>query len=284
MSGEKVGHIKRQQASILAPIMDQYCNSSNNSNDQLSSSSSLIVEATIVSQNVYTLPCRVEFFAQEKEQEQQQGEQDPNDDDTTDRDALLHEQAMTLSTMLHQAFGQQHNFRIKYAPHPEFRSAAESSKKKKKRSKKKDETTGVTGSSSSSASEVPPTVKNTTLDWTQQAKQLDEMFDEVSEQQLSNLSSVEVPSTLKTQLLDYQYQGLQWLVRQEMKHENDSDDETTISTPFYVQKEEKGRQVYHCTITNSSQADKPSTFRGGILADEMVRYDRVCCCCYCYME
>jgi SWI/SNF-related matrix-associated actin-dependent regulator of chromatin subfamily A3 len=253
MSGEKVGHIKRQQASILAPIMDRYCNSS--SNDQ--PSSSLIVEATIVSQNSYTLPCLVEFFAQENRPEEQEGE------DRNNTDELLHEQAMTLSTMLHQAFGhQQHGFRINYAPHPEFRTAESSSskKKKKKRSKKDDTTTCVSGSSPE-----PPTVVNTTIDWTQQAKQLDEMFDVVSEQQLSNLAPVEVPSTLKTRLLDYQYQGLQWMVRQELPKD---DDEATI--PFYVRKEEKGRQVYHCTITNSSQSYKPKTFRGGILADEMV--------------
>jgi SNF2 family DNA or RNA helicase len=256
MSGEKVGHIKRQQASILAPIMDQYCNSSSTSSiDQ--PSSSLIVEATIVSQNVYTLPCLVEFFAQENRQEEQQGE------DRNNTDELLHEQAMTLSTMLHEAFGhQQHGFRINYAPHPEFRTAESSSskKKKRKRSKKDDTTAGVSGSSPE-----PPTVNNTTIDWTQQAKQLDEMFDVASEQQLSNLASVEVPSTLKTRLLDYQYQGLQWMVRQELQKD---DDEATI--PFYVRKEEKGRQVYHCTITNSSQSYKPKTFRGGILADEMV--------------
>jgi SWI/SNF-related matrix-associated actin-dependent regulator of chromatin subfamily A3 len=105
-----------------------------------------------------------------------------------------------------------------------------------------------------------PEVESKRMDWTRQAAELDELFEKQSSQQLCNLPAIPIPTELKTTLLDYQQDGLRWLVQQDTKPK----------LPFYSEKKEKGRKVWHCEITNASQTQKPEPFRGGILADEMV--------------
>ena len=104
-----------------------------------------------------------------------------------------------------------------------------------------------------------PMVETQAMEWTKQAQQLDEMFDQQVAKQLQNLPLVEVPSMLCTNLLDYQQDGLKWLVHQD----------TVDHLPFFKQIQENGKRVWHCEISNASQATAPKPFRGGILADEM---------------
>ena len=113
------------------------------------------------------------------------------------------------------------------------------------------------------ASTMPVVVQSKQMDWQQQQRELDLMFDKQSKQQLSNLPNYPLPTHLMVdtiQLLDYQTTGIQWLIHQETNG---------TLPPFYKQIKEKGKTVWFCDITNCSQPTEPKSMRGGILADEM---------------
>ena len=210
LSGIKVGHIKKEQARILAPFLDR--------SEETNAGSKLIVEATIPYRgNAYTLPCELQFLVQ------------GSDDD----DEELQRVAAQLTADLKKKFQKKYSFQVHHGNHDQD---------------KKDDKAGVA-------------VETKTMDWTLQAQQLDDMFDKQAAEQLHKLPEIPTPSTLKTPLKDYQKLGLKWLVHQE---------ESAPKIPFFTPQQEKGKQVWHCSITNASQPQEPEGFRGGILADEMV--------------
>ena len=91
--------------------------------------------------------------------------------------------------------------------------------------------------SARSATSSLPTIQTKRMDWQPQAKELDEMFDNQCETQLSPLPSMEMPKQFadNVKLFDYQSLGIKWLVNQETAN---------TSTPlFFKQVKEKGKKV-----------------------------------------
>lgn len=99
------------------------------------------------------------------------------------------------------------------------------------------------------------------MDWNHQQKTLDEMFDKQLKELYKDLPDIAMPNCLVgITLMPYQVKGIQWLIKKE----------TDASTaPFYKRVKEKGRQMYLCEITNSSQSVLPKAVNGSILCDEM---------------
>lgn len=99
------------------------------------------------------------------------------------------------------------------------------------------------------------------MDWNHQQKALDEMFDKQLKELYKDLPDIAMPNCLVgITLMPYQVKGIQWLIKKE----------TDASTaPFYKRVKEKGRQMYLCEITNSSQSVLPKAVNGSILCDEM---------------
>ena len=82
-----------------------------------------------------------------------------------------------------------------------------------------------------------PIVQSKVLDWQAQAKELDEMFDKFSNDQVKNLPLIEMPSQLRNvSLMDHQIVGIRWLVHNE---------NSLRKAPFYKEVIEKGRAVRH---------------------------------------
>ncbi|CAN0348649.1 unnamed protein product, partial [Hapterophycus canaliculatus] len=69
---------------------------------------------------------------------------------------------------------------------------------------------------------------------------------------------------LETTLMDHQKQGLAWMVQRENRP-----DPNAGLPPFWEQRVENGKGVFHNTITCSSQPRKPASVHGGILGDDM---------------
>ncbi len=106
-----------------------------------------------------------------------------------------------------------------------------------------------------------PIVSRTKLNWQQQEEALNKMFDKQLEDQYKDLPDVSMPSCLKgITLFDYQIKGVKWLFKKETN---------PSPAPFYKQVTEKGKKLWFCEITNSSQSDAPDEIRGSILCDEM---------------
>eukprot|EP00536_Pseudo-nitzschia_multiseries_P013974 jgi/Psemu1/327386/estExt_fgenesh1_pg.C_6390001 len=212
MQGEKVGHIKRQLAAILAPLMDRYCCNSNNARNE--SSPTLSIVGTIPREgDYYTIPLHLDFLAVGKS---------TSIEELAIRSKAL---AVALQKALKRRFG--------------FQAAASLANTNKSKG---------------------TIIESKRMDWTTQAKELDELFDKQSEQQLKDLPEVTMPSQLQTKLLNYQKTGLQWLVQKD----------TNPKVPcFYSQRKEKNVNVWHCSITKSSQPTEPRSVQGGILCDEM---------------
>lgn len=118
-------------------------------------------------------------------------------------------------------------------------------------------------SSNSAAAAAPVQTASKTLDWKAAQRQLDDVFDKASREQLAHLPDVAVPQSLTAQLLEHQVQGFRWLYQRETV------DTATASVPFYKQVRENGKSVWLSEITNSSQETPPAPCRGSILADDM---------------
>lgn len=114
--------------------------------------------------------------------------------------------------------------------------------------------------SSKSAPDSTVAVVKKKLDWNAQQAALDKMFDNTLKHQYENLPDIKVPCLQSITLMDYQVQGIKWLVKREIE---------AAPAPFYKQVKEKGKNVYLCEITQSSQVEKPNQIRGSILCDEM---------------
>jgi len=116
--------------------------------------------------------------------------------------------------------------------------------------------------SGGSATEVPaPVVSTRKLDWNQQQKALDEMFDAQLENQYKELPNVEMPAVFRgVDLFDHQIKGIKWMLKKETE---------ANMPPFYKEVKEGGRKMYLCEITQCSQSQPPDAIRGSILCDEM---------------
>jgi SWI/SNF-related matrix-associated actin-dependent regulator of chromatin subfamily A3 len=206
LRGEKVGHIKKEQAAIIAKLMD-------NANLRLQ------LEAVIPRPGTpYTMPVKLEFYAVSPAMAAPQVSQ-------------------ALASQLEGAFRRRHNFQLAQGM--------------------KDQTTEA--DDDSAIATAPPIVQKETLNWQTQAQELDKMFDKQTAQQLQNLPEMEMPSQFHdVTLFEYQELGIRWLIHQEASNR---------TAPFYKKVVEKGKTVWLCEITRSSQPQAPVPIRGGILAD-----------------
>ena len=119
------------------------------------------------------------------------------------------------------------------------------------------------GNGVSASSVMAPKVSITTkkLDWNQQQKALDEMFDKTLSEQYKDLPDVSIPICLKdVTLFEHQVLGIKWMIKKE-KYGG--------AAPFYKSVKEQGRIMHLCEITNCSQAVPPKPIRGSILCDSM---------------
>ncbi|CAJ1964574.1 unnamed protein product [Cylindrotheca closterium] len=105
-------------------------------------------------------------------------------------------------------------------------------------------------------------IQTQALDWNQQQKQLDDIFEKQLESQLKDLPNLEMPSAFKSKLklFDYQIQGIRFLVQKERN---------PPPAPFFRKVKEQGKTMHLCEITQSSQANPPSPIKGSLLCDEM---------------
>lgn len=105
-------------------------------------------------------------------------------------------------------------------------------------------------------------VTRSKLDWNQQQKELDDMFDKTLQDQYKNLPNIPMSPCFKkhTSLLEHQIQGIKWLYQREVGGK---------PAPFYKPIKEKGKTVYLCEITQSSQLNPPPPIQGGLLCDAM---------------
>jgi hypothetical protein len=103
-------------------------------------------------------------------------------------------------------------------------------------------------------------VEMTNVDWEGAHEQLDEMFDQQSENRLEQLPNYSMPPQLQNvELFDYQIDGIKWLIHQER---ND-----TALPPFCKEILVNGKKRWLCTITKAVMLKPPKPICGGILAD-----------------
>jgi len=104
-------------------------------------------------------------------------------------------------------------------------------------------------------------VQRRLVDWKEQVKNLDMLFEEQTKAQVEKLPMVDFDRLpLQTPLFPHQKVGIRWLKHKESGKE---------AVPFYRKIREGGREVWLSEITNSSQATEPQPVRGAILADDM---------------
>ena len=120
-----------------------------------------------------------------------------------------------------------------------------------------------------------PTIQTVRVDWRKlQKQQLDEVFDEQSNERFANLPEIpasELPWQQGTNLLSHQKMGIRWMVHRETASD--------VSVPFFRRTREGKRQVWLCDITHSSQPDPPTPVRGGILAGKNLVAGHLCQTC-----
>jgi SWI/SNF-related matrix-associated actin-dependent regulator of chromatin subfamily A3 len=106
-----------------------------------------------------------------------------------------------------------------------------------------------------------------TIKWEAAQENLDTMFDQLLQDQLLNLPAIEVPPSLTTRLLDHQMEGIRWMYHKEQvaMETRAGDEGNPVDIPFYKKVQERGRFVWFCEITNSTQALPPAPIKGSIL-------------------
>ena len=228
--GEKVGHIKATSARTLATIMDRYASPHNRK---------LRLEGIIPRKgNAYNLPLLLDFYSIHMTTASQA--------DDSDNEAARNAVAEEMIRLLHPAVKYDYNFSFVYG-----------------------NSTSAQTTSQISSKESVPKIERKKLDWNQQAKALDEMFDKQNQDIEKSIPAYAIPTSKifrnNLQLFDYQIQGICWLVHRE-KSLTSTD---PALSPFYKKVKEKGREMYLCEITQSSQPNRPKPISGGILADEM---------------
>lgn len=105
---------------------------------------------------------------------------------------------------------------------------------------------------------APVTVTKEAVEWQSTQRNLDDMFDQLTNEQLSSLPNICMPSSLvsKDSLFEHQMQGIRWLYQRETGD---------LQIPFFKIVREGGRDVWFSEITNSSQPTAPNVVKGSIL-------------------
>lgn len=187
MANVKVGHIKRQVAVALAPVMDQL---------------KVKIDGTIPYHgNEYTMPVVIEIFGNGRADQVQ-----------VDQIFKRHRNRWNMNKKLGQVTPTKAAARVQ--------------------------------------------VSTKTMDWQSAQKNLDEMFEKLSKDQLSNLPDIPMPEALVQELFDHQVQGIRWLYQRETGNQQ---------IPFYKKITENGKEVWFSEITNSSQTTAPQPVKGSIL-------------------
>jgi hypothetical protein len=103
-------------------------------------------------------------------------------------------------------------------------------------------------------------VEMTNVDWADAHEQLDEIFDQQSENRLEQLPNYSMPTQFQNlELFDYQKDGIRWLIHQERNQ--------TAVPPFIKEIFQGGRKKWLCTITRAIFLKPPKPICGGVLAD-----------------
>ncbi|CAN0248801.1 unnamed protein product, partial [Ectocarpus sp. 12 AP-2014] len=121
---------------------------------------------------------------------------------------------------------------------------------------------GVLGSHKGHAVAVQTAVSNPV----KTQRELDEMFDKLdadSPQLPTANTSANTEPVLTASLMTHQKEGLAWMVQRE------NNPDPNGLPPFWEQRVEGGKGVFHNTITCSSQPCRPASVHGGILSDDM---------------
>jgi hypothetical protein len=124
----------------------------------------------------------------------------------------------------------------------------------------------------------PIEITNQTVRWESAQENLDQMFDQLVQDQLTNLPSITIPNTIVTSLLDHQIEGIRWLYHHETMYDQQQEQSNSTATttktitptptpivPFYKQIQERGRTMWLSEITNATQPDPPKRIGGSIL-------------------
>jgi rubrerythrin len=103
-------------------------------------------------------------------------------------------------------------------------------------------------------------VEMTNVDWADAHEELDQMFDQQTKNRLEQLPDYAMPPQLQNlELFDYQKDGIRWLIHQERN-------ESAIS-PFVKEIFQNGTKKWICTITRCIFTSPPKGICGGVLAD-----------------
>jgi hypothetical protein len=103
-------------------------------------------------------------------------------------------------------------------------------------------------------------VEMTTVDWEDAHQQLDEMFDQQTENRLEQLPNYSMPPQLHSlELFDYHKDGIRWLIHQERNE--------SALPPFIKEIFPSGQKRWLCTITRAVFLKPPKPICGGVLAD-----------------
>jgi len=199
-------------------------------------SSQLKLDGTIPREgNAYELPLELDFY----------GRRDPTKSEYDEMARLTQ-----LAAHIDSAFS---HFKLKQKTKTKKQERAEA------RAKALAEAAARAAAGGAAADEPTPVVHTRTIDWKEQQKNLDELFEKQSREQLANLPEIGMPGQLTVKLFDHQVVGIRWLVSRERN----------TSTPFYETIQEKGKTVYFCSITNSSSPQPPKPVQGSLLCDCM---------------
>jgi hypothetical protein len=243
MHGQKVGHIKKELAARLAPLMDRY-------------GDTLTIDASIPRPgNHYCLPIVMDLRGKRR--------------DNNVNNSMLHQH---VDAFFAQVLYPSHRNEQQHQLVAQIRAAAAGAAVvaqptvhvQAKKLDWKTQQKQLDGKKRSNGSTSTATFFSDLLIahiWTMT---LIDFFNEQCKHQLENLPDMEMPKQLTQTLFDHQIQGVKWLVQRERGQE---------PSPFYQKQVEGSKTVWFCNITNASQDYPPKIVRGGILADGTYCYE-----------
>lgn len=198
LRGQKVGHIKKESAAKLAPLMDR--------------EDCLHLEGSIPrTGNAYSLPLNVDFFSVY------------TSPSVADYNVIDH--AIDVCMKINASFSYDRSFRFSSKFGGGFALPSNTFGQQVQLK----------------GSELPPEQEIKNMSWQTQAQNLDEMFEQQSNNQLKDLVPITVPVQFKNcvTLFPHQVDGIKWLVHQEKKmYENDA-----YQNPFFKAVREKNKMV-----------------------------------------
>jgi len=99
---------------------------------------------------------------------------------------------------------------------------------------------------------------------------LDSLFG--NEIDLATMPLAETPACLRTDLHPYQRQGLAWMIQHEERRTMNVEGKSDLMMGWSKHVDANGQVSFVNKLTKEVQAEPPELARGGLLADEMVRY------------